>query len=167
MDRDDRLRSSEASPEYLGTRELRENLSTILDSVVREYRVVYAGNKVRGGPMAAIVPAEVLSELLVPFAFTPTAHYDAETMQYFVRVPEILADGVGDAPEDTVEVLLDNVETLISEFFERADVYMRYAEYRRMYPYYLKLSMAADRAALAQVLALGDLAWPRPRNADV
>jgi len=44
---------------------------------------------------------------------------------------------------------------------------MRYAEYRRMYPYYLKLSMAADRAALAQVLALGDLAWPRPRNADV
>jgi hypothetical protein len=165
--RDEGSRTTDESPECIGTRELRQNLSSVLDSVVREYRVVYAGNRVRGGPMAAILPADVLAQLVAPFTFAPKVGFDEESRQYYARVPEIMADGVGDAPEDTLEVLLDNVETLIAEFFARADVYMRYPEYRTMYPYYLKLSMASDRAALARVLGLEALIWPRPGHADM
>jgi hypothetical protein len=153
--------------DYVGTRELRQNLASILDSVVREYRVVYAGNKVTGSPAAAILPAEVMPELLGSFRFAPDAQYDAETDQYFIIVREINADGIGDTPEDTGEVLLDNVEAHIEEFFARASVYMRYEEYRKMYPYYLKLSLAPDRKQLAEVLGLDTLTWAGSRDANL
>jgi len=168
MPADDRsTETPPASLEYVGVRELRQHLSSILDSVVREQRVVYAGNKVRGGPGVAIIPAQVLQELLTAFTFSPEVRYDDETNQYFIIVHEICADGVGDSPADTAEALLDNVEEHLEEFFTRADVYMRYEEYRRMYPYYLKLSLAPGRKQLAETLGLDTLAWSRSGDANV
>lgn len=154
-------------PERVGARELRQHLAAVLDSVVREYRAVYVVNKVRGGPSAAILSADALSQLVAHFTFTPAPRYDPETSQYYVTIPEIRGDGVGDTPEDAMLVLLDNVATLTEEFFLRASVYMQYDEYRAMYPYFLRLSMAADRAQMSAMLGLDLMTWPGPGDADV
>lgn len=142
----------------IGSREMRSNLSDFLDQVINKKRTIIVGRLPKLTETAALIPTEVLEYLVAGAKFSSSVAYDRQTRQYVASVEDFNADGVGETPGEAVEMALDNMESLVKEFFSNADKYLGFERFKKRLPQYLKLRMAADRRRMAEILGfrLGD-----------
>jgi hypothetical protein len=143
-----------ASEKVIGARELRRSLADVLDNVINSYQIITTGNRVRGGKTASIISTDLLEELLNCYKFNPSITFDNSTKQYIVEIKEIEISGIGDTQEEAIDIAADSVEMMTENFFEEAETYMRFGKYRKMYPYFLKVTYAQNREQLLEVLNL-------------
>jgi len=80
--------------------------------------------------------------------------FDEATNQYEIVIDEINAAGSGSTKEEAIDVTIDNVLALTEDFFEDIDLYMRMDQYRKQYPYFMKIKKCKDRDELAKLLGL-------------
>ena len=143
-----------ADGKIVGVRELRKDLSKILDSVINSNQFIITGNKFKVMKTATIIPTILMEEILSNYKFNPTIDYDETTKQHYVKIPEIDVEGVGDTEEAAIHMAVDNAGMIAENFFEEADTYMRFGKYRKMYPYYMRVLYAENTEALIEVLNL-------------
>jgi predicted RNase H-like HicB family nuclease len=136
----------------IGTKEFRTNLSVLLNQVIHQKKLLTVGNQFRPSETATIIATDALESLVAHFTFTSTVSYDEDSKQYVAVVEQFNADGVGDTPEEAVEMALDNVEIAVESYFEKVDVFLKYQKYAGLYPYYLRAALAGNRDKLAQIL---------------
>jgi len=136
----------------IGTKEFRNNLSDCLNQVIRKKKMIVVGNQFHPAETATIIATDALESLVSHFTFTSTIFYDEASQQYVASVEQFNADGVGDTAEEAVEMALDNIETAVESFFEKAAVFLNYKKYTDLYPYYLRAALAGNRKELAGIL---------------
>ena len=138
----------------IGLRELRDNLSSVFEKVVRNYRDALVGNAKKGGETATLTSTSLLTELLEPYKFNTVVQFDEATKQYEVIIDEINAAGSGGTKEEAIEVAIDNVLALTEDYFEDIELYMRIESQRKYYPYFMKIKYCKNREELIKVLNL-------------
>lgn len=148
------LREQFLDERILGLKELRDNISSVFETVVKSYRDVLVGNAKKGGETVSIIATELLTELLEPYKFNTVVQFDEATKQYEVIIDEINAAGSGETKEEAIEVTIDNVLALTEDYFDDIDLYMRIESQRRYYPYFMKIKHCKDREELIRVLNL-------------
>lgn len=148
------LREQLVADRVIGLKELRDNISNVFESVVKNYQDVVVGNAKKGGETVSIIATGLLTELLEPYKFNTIIQYDEATNQYEVIIDEINAAGSGETKEEAIEITLDNVLALAEDYFEDIELYMRIDTQRKYYPYFMKIKHCKDREELAKVLNL-------------
>jgi len=138
----------------IGLRELRDNISSVFEKVVRNYRDALVGNAKKGGETATLISTSLLTELLEPYKFNTVVQFDEATKQYEVIIDEINAAGSGGTKEEAIEVAIDNVLALTEDYFEDIELYMRIESQRKYYPYFMKIKYCKNREELIKVLNL-------------
>jgi len=142
----------------VGYRELRSKLSDIMAKVIFDGQSVFCGNvKKNNEETATIISTELLRKVLDAVAFNPSIAYDKETGQYEVIIKEIDAAGFGDTLEELQDVTVDNVLDLTEDYFENIDKYIRFDEYKNMYPYYLKILNCESRDEVLEVMSMKNI----------
>ena len=136
----------------IGAREMRNNLSGFLDQVIHKKRTFFIGKLYNPTETAALIPTEILAYLVAEAKFDSSVDYDDQTRQYVASIKGFNADGVGETPSEAVEMALDNMESLVNEFFDHADAYLGFERFKKRLPQYLRLKMAADRRQMALFL---------------
>jgi len=136
----------------IGSREMRNNLPTFLDQVINKKRTFIVGKLFKPTETAALIPTEILEYLVAGAEFGSSVVYDKQTRQYVASIKDFNADGVGETPKEALEMALDNMESLVDEFFNNTDKYLGFERFRKYLPQYLRLRMAADRRQMAEIL---------------
>ena len=136
----------------IGSREMRNHLSDFLDQVINKKRTIIVGKLYKPAETAALIPTEILEYLVAGAEFDSSVAYDQQTRQHVASIKDFNADGVGETPGEAVEMALDNMESLVEEFFSNADKYLGFERFRKRLPQYLRLKMAADRRQMAEIL---------------
>ena len=138
----------------IGSREMRNNLADFLDQVINKKRTFFVGKLYKPTETAALIPTEILAYLVAGAAFDASVVYDRQTRQYVASIKDFNADGVGETPKKAVEMALDNMASLVDEFFSNTDKYLGFERFRKYLPQYLRLKMAIDRRQMAEILGL-------------
>lgn len=136
----------------IGTKEFRNHLSDCLNQVIRQKKMLVVGNQFHPAETATIIATDALESLVSHFIFTSAVFYDETSQQYVATVEQFNADGVGGTAEEAVEMALDNIETAVESFFEKAAVFLNFKKYTELYPYYLRAALAGNREELAEIL---------------
>lgn len=139
----------------IGAREMRSNLSAYLDQVIHKKRTILIGRLSKPTETATLIPTEVLEYLVAGAEFNSSVTFDEQTRQYVASIEGFNADGVGDTSGKAVGMVMDNMESLVEEFFTNTDKYLGFEKFQALLPQYLKLRMAmmaADRRKLAKML---------------
>jgi hypothetical protein len=137
---------------FIGSRNLRNNLSNYMDQVLHKKQVFLVGKKFKPQESAALINKELLDLLLDEVKFHSKVGFDDETKQYFAEIDGFNAGGVGKTPQEAIEMTLDNIETLVEDFFADFDYYRRFQKYLDRFPHYLKLKLAGSREEMAALL---------------
>lgn len=143
-----------AAEKIIGSRDLRSNLSAYMDQVLQKKQIFLIGKKYKPQESAALINKELLELLLGKVKFHSKVVFDEATNQYIAEVDSFNAEGVGDTPEAAIEMALDNIETLVEDFFSDFDYYRRFQKYLDQFPYYLKLKLSESRHEMAVILGL-------------
>lgn len=139
----------------IGTRELRANISEVVDRVINKFEIIVSGNvKKNNKDTAVIMASKALEDILAAYKFNPVIHLDEHTGLWEVLFEEIKLYGIGDTQEEAMEIILDMVIDSTEEYFEKTDLYMRIPELRAQMPYFLKIKQCQDREELKKVLSL-------------
>jgi hypothetical protein len=141
-----------ATEKIIGSRNLRNNLSSYMDQVLQKKQVLLVGKKFKPQESAALINKELLDILLGKVEFHSRVDFDEETKQYAAEIDGFNAGGIGDTPKEAIEMTLDNMETLVEDFFDDFDYYRRFQKYLDRFPYYLKLKLAGSREEMADLL---------------
>lgn len=143
------------SVSILGTRELRNTISEVIDSVTNDYKVVISGNvKKSSSKTAAIISTQILKDIMSIYRFNPIINFDEETNQYEVILEEINIYGCGDTKEDAIEMVIDMVIDVTEDYFENSELNARIPTEKAKYPYLLRIMNCSDRTEVKEVLGL-------------
>jgi hypothetical protein len=95
----------------IGTRELRANLSSFLDSVINNGTEITTGHiKKRNSETASILPTQILIAMLKDaYAFNLIIEFDKETQQYSAGIDELKIYTVSDTIENVKSDIVDLV----------------------------------------------------------
>lgn len=143
-----------AAEKIIGSRDLRSNLSAYMDQVLQKKQIFLIGKKFKPHESAALINKELLELLLGKVKFHSKVVFDETTNQYTAEIDSFNAEGVGNTPEAAIEMALDNIETLVEDFFSDFDYYRRFQKYLDLFPYYLKLKLSESRHEMAVLLGL-------------
>ena len=139
----------------IGFKELRNNISEVIDGVVTGYNVVISGNvKKNSTKTAAIISTKILDEILDIYRFNPVINFDAETNQFEAILNEINIYGCGDTKEEAIEITTDMVIDVTEDYFENAEMYARIPDQKAKYPYFLRVRSCSSRDEVKKVLGL-------------
>jgi len=139
----------------VGFKELRSNISEVIDDVVTGYNVVISGNvKKNSTKTAAIISTKILDEILDIYRFNPVINFDAETNQFEAILNEINIYGCGDTKEEAIEIATDMVIDITEDYFENAEMYARIPDQKAKYPYFLRVRNCSSRDEVKKVLGL-------------
>ena len=152
----DIIKESLFENEIIGYRELRNNISAVIDSVTTRYNVVISGNikKNNDKKTAAIISTNVLNDILKIYRFNTEVKKDDETGLYEAVQKEIRVYGSGETEIEALNQLVDMVIDSTTEYLENIDMYARMPDMKELYPYYLRISQCRDKEELLKVLSL-------------
>jgi hypothetical protein len=141
--------------DIVGMRSLRSNLSEYVSKSINNFQeILIANTAVKGSKTVSIIATDLIQELLGNYSFSASVVYDDVTKQYEAEIPEIDANGCGSTRDEAIEVLVDNVIMLTEDYFENTEVYMKFENHRKMYPYYMKIKHCKTRDELVKMLGL-------------
>lgn len=147
--------NGDTSVSILGTRELRNTISEVIDSVTNDYKVVISGNaKKNSSKTAAIISTQILKDIMSIYRFNPIINFDEATNQYEVILEEINIYGCGDTKEDAIEMVIDMVIDVTKDYFENSELNARIPTEKAKYPYFLRIMNCSDRTEVKEVLGL-------------
>ena len=138
----------------VGSKELRSNLSGYMDQVLNKKQVLLVGKKFRPEESAALINTEMLDILMGKVEFHSQVYLDEATGQYVAAIEGFNADGVGDTADEAIAMTLDNIETMVDDYFNDFSYYRRIQESLGLFPHYLKLKLTGSREDLAKLLGL-------------
>ena len=139
---------------FVGSKELRSNLSGYMDQVLNKKQILLVGKKFRPEESAALINTEMLDILMGKVEFRSQVYLDEETGQYVAAIEGFNADGVGDTADVAIAMTLDNIETMVDDYFNDFSYYRRFKESLALFPHYLKLKLTGSREDLAKLLGL-------------
>lgn len=139
----------------MGFRELRANISEVIDRVINRFEIIESGNiKKNNKETAVIIASKALESILAAYEFNPEKRFDETTGQHEIILGEIGISGFGDTQESAMEMLLDMVIDNTEEYFENTDLYMRISDLKAKFPYYMRIKQCQDKEELKKVLNL-------------
>ena len=127
-----------AQKEVIGIKDLRTNLSNIIDKAIADFDVFTSGNVKKGSSnTVTIMSTDMYEELLNAYFFKPIIKYDEVTKQWEVHINEIgvysCADSKEKAIDEAVELAIDST----NEFIENKEIYLRMEKFKKLFPYYI------------------------------
>jgi hypothetical protein len=139
----------------IGTRDLRANLSNLIEKVLNNGTEVIAGHaKKNDKKTVSIIATSMLDSILETYKFNPIVTFDEKTGQYLVGLDEIKVYTVADEKEYAVNDLIDLIIDTTEDYFENSDLYTRMPDYKSMYPYFLRIHHCNTRDELREMLNL-------------
>lgn len=148
-------RSMKSVGGVIGYRELRNNISEVIENVISDYKVVISGNvKKNNKKTAAIISTQILGDILSVYKFNPEINFDNSTNQFEVILREINLYGYGDTKDEAIEMTTDMAIDLTEDYFDNADMYARIPSERSKYPYFLRIRNCSERDEVKKVLGL-------------
>jgi len=107
--------------------------------VIYQNKQITIRNAKKGGQTATLISTNNLLNILTVYKFDTKISYDEETNQWEIINSNIYASGCGDTQDEAIEIFLDNVIDLTTEYFDNIDLYLKVENTKEQYPYYLKL----------------------------
>ncbi len=139
----------------IGFRELRSNISELIDKVITEFNIVIIGNVRKNSiKTATIISTQILGDILNVYKFNSEVNFDNETNQYEVIIGEVSLYGYGDTANEAVEMTTNMAIDLAEDYFKKTDVYARIPDERLKYPYFLRIRNCSEREDVKKVLGL-------------
>lgn len=138
----------------LGLKDFRNNISDIVYLAINSFQEILTGNAKKGGKTVSLISTELLDNILEGYKFSPSVTFDEATRQYEVILEEIDAAGTGESKEEAIEIAMDNIEALTEDFFDNIELFMRLDQYKKQYPYFMRIKHCEDRETLRKVLNL-------------
>ncbi len=141
--------------DIVGFRELRNNISLVMDNVMNDYQVVLSGNvkKSRSGS-ATIISSDILNEILSVYKFEPVVSYDKGTRQYEIMIDKIGIYGTGASKDEAISNTVDMVVDIADDYFKNVGIYARIPGEKEKYPYFLRIKNCRNKDDVIRILDL-------------
>ena len=138
----------------LGLRDFRSNVSEVFQRAINSFEEIIIGNAKRGGKTVSIISTDLLESILENYKFNPLISYDEVSKQYEVIIKEISVTGFGDTKEDAINMIVENTIVLVEDYFENLELYLRLADMKCQYPYYLRLRHCETSEDIVKIMNL-------------
>ncbi|MDD5603027.1 MAG: hypothetical protein PHG48_02950 [Eubacteriales bacterium] len=141
--------------EIIGFKELRDNISLVMENVMGDYQVVLSENakKNRSGSVS-IISSEILNYILSVYKFESLLSYDQKTGQYEVIIDKIGIYGSGATKDEAIDNAAEMALDIADDYFRNSGLYVRLPGEREKYPYFLRIKNCRDMEEVKKILEL-------------
>lgn len=130
----------------------RATFATVIQDVAKAKEIICQNGKSHNSQKVSIISTNLLDEILSGYTFHPVIQFCEETKQHEVLLIEINVYSYADTKEKAEEDLLDLIEDYVALYLEDAEKYMKFENYRKHYPYVLRLAHCQDRVDMRRVV---------------
>ena len=135
----------------------RATFASIIQEAAKAKEIICQNGRSNNSQKVSIISTNLLDEILSNYSFRPELLYCEETKQNEILLKEINIYAYSETKEQAKEDLLDLVEEYVEQYLSDTEKYMKFENYRKHYPYILRIAHCTGREEIRRLLFDGNM----------
>ena len=135
--------------------DVRLDFASVMQDAINAKEVICQNGKSNNTAMVSIISTTVMDDILSVYEFRPEIEFNEKQQIFEGIVDEVRIFTYSDTKEQLIEDMVDMIEMVVEDFMENVDVYVKFDNQRKMYPYILRLSHCKDRNDMKRMVFNG------------